>query len=287
MSNFVVKIGVDVANGTLIANSSTFQYGTQLSSNGTALIIASNSTVNAYITSAGLFINGVAPVTFSQSAQYTFTNTISFSNTVTFVGGATINSTSFSGLSLTSNNASFLNGNTAATFLTASSANSATAYSNAIAFSANATNLTSGIVNAALFNTTGNVQFNAIGVNTTVPAVNGQIRATDNVIAYYSSDEQLKTNITLIQHPLDKLNAIDGVEFDWTTDYIDTNGGEDGYFIRKHDIGVIAQQLNKILPEVVGRKADGYLGVKYERIVPLLIEAIKELHGQVKELQGK
>jgi hypothetical protein len=52
-------------------------------------------------------------------------------------------------------------------------------------------------------------------------------------------------------------------------------GGEDGYFVRKHDIGVIAQEVQAVLPELVGTREDGYLAVKYEKMVPLLIEAIK------------
>ena len=54
-----------------------------------------------------------------------------------------------------------------------------------------------------------------------------------------------------------------------------------------HDIGVIAQEVEKVAPEVVTTRGNGYMAVKYEKLVPLLIEAIKELSGQVKDLQEK
>jgi hypothetical protein len=54
-----------------------------------------------------------------------------------------------------------------------------------------------------------------------------------------------------------------------------------------HDIGIIAQEVQKILPEIVTTRDNGYMAVKYEKMVPLLIEAIKELSEQVKDLQEK
>jgi hypothetical protein len=72
-----------------------------------------------------------------------------------------------------------------------------------------------------------------------------------------------------------------------TEDYIQGRGGEDGYFVRKHDIGVIAQEIESILPEIVANRDDGFKAVKYEKIVPLLIEAIKELHKEIEILKKK
>jgi hypothetical protein len=106
-----------------------------------------------------------------------------------------------------------------------------------------------------------------------------------DVQAYYSSDISLKENITNITDAVAKVNSIRGVEFDWTDDYISKKGNLDGYFIRKRDIGVIAQELEKVLPEAVGVREDGIKAVKYERIVPLLIEAIKELSNEIEELK--
>lgn len=128
-----------------------------------------------------------------------------------------------------------------------------------------------------------------LGIGTTSPAaklhVVGDIVATGNITAYYSSDRRLKKNISLLTNALDKLSKISGVEFDWTDEYIKTHGGEDGYFIRRHDVGVIAQEIQDVLPEVVAEKIDGYLGVRYEKVVPLLIQAIKEQQLQIEELK--
>jgi len=111
----------------------------------------------------------------------------------------------------------------------------------------------------------------------------GKIWASDainsyaNITAYYSSDARLKQNIKTIKDPVKMIDQIRGVYFDWTDDYIEKNGGEDGYFIRKHDVGVIAQEVEAILPEIVATRTDGYKAVMYEKLIPLIIEAIKEL----------
>ena len=127
----------------------------------------------------------------------------------------------------------------------------------------------------------------SLGVGTAASGTTGEIRATNNITAYYSSDKRLKENIVPIADALIKLNSLTGVEFDWTQNYMETHGGEDGVFIRKHDVGVIAQQLQTVLPELVIQRNDGYLAVKYDRIVALLIEAIKELEQRVNDLEAK
>jgi len=111
------------------------------------------------------------------------------------------------------------------------------------------------------------------------------IRSTNDVTAYYSSDRRLKENVRKIDNALALLAQIDGVRYDWTNEYIQEMGGEDGYFVRKQDVGVIAQDVQKVLPEVVGERSDGILAVKYERIVALLIEAVKELKRETDELR--
>ena len=102
------------------------------------------------------------------------------------------------------------------------------------------------------------------------------IRASGDVIAFNSSDERYKDNIQPISEPLWKLSQIGGYTFNW-------NDKQDVY--EGHDVGVIAQEVHKVLPEVVGEKSDGYLGVKYEKIVPLLIESVKELTKKTKKLE--
>ena len=127
----------------------------------------------------------------------------------------------------------------------------------------------------------------AVGTNSPGFGLNGDIRAKNNVTAYFSSDRRLKENIKVIENPLDKVTSISGVTFDWTKEFIEKNGGEDGYFMRKADVGVIAQEIVEVMPHVVAERTDGYLAVKYERLVPLLIEAIKSLSDKVEKLENK
>jgi hypothetical protein len=129
------------------------------------------------------------------------------------------------------------------------------------------------------------LKINSLGVNCD-PGGIGTIRSTGDITAFYSSDRTLKTNIKTIDNALDKIDNITGVYFDWTDDFIENNGGEDGYFIRKQDIGVIAQDIEPVLPEVVGTREDGIKAVKYDRIVALLIQGIKELRAEVNDLKN-
>jgi hypothetical protein len=135
--------------------------------------------------------------------------------------------------------------------------------------------------------TTSDVQFRSIGIGTAASGTSGEIRATNDITAFYSSDASLKENVKNITNPIDKIKLINGVEFDWTQKYIDGNGGEDPYFMRRHDVGVIAQEIEAVLPEVVATRENGIKAVKYDRIVALLIEAIKEQQKQIDELKSK
>jgi hypothetical protein len=102
----------------------------------------------------------------------------------------------------------------------------------------------------------------------------GTFRATSDVIAYSSSDLRFKDNLVKIENSLQKINSISGYEFDW-------NERQDTY--KGHDVGVIAQEVEEILPEIVTTRENGYKAVKYEKLTPLLIEAIKELTQKVEE----
>ena len=116
---------------------------------------------------------------------------------------------------------------------------------------------------------------------------NGEIRATNEITAYYSSDKNLKENIRLIENPITLITQINGYYFDWKDDYISTRGGEDGFFVRKSDVGVIAQEIENILPQIVATRDNGTKAVKYEKLVPLLIEAIKVLNEEIESLKKK
>lgn len=106
----------------------------------------------------------------------------------------------------------------------------------------------------------------------------GPIVSVGNIIAYASSDERLKENIKPIDNALDKVKSIGGYEFDWNDNQKDFTG---------HDIGVIAQEIQSIAPELVTERPDGYLAVKYEKIVAILIQGMKEQQDQIEELKNR
>ena len=135
--------------------------------------------------------------------------------------------------------------------------------------------------------TSADVQTDSLGVGTAASGTTGEIRATDDVTAYYSSDASLKENVTNIENAIEKVQQMRGVEFDWTDEYLDAKGGEDDYFVRKHDVGVIAQEVEQVLPEVVATRENGIKAVKYDRITSLLIEAIKEQQSQIEMLKSE
>ena len=103
-----------------------------------------------------------------------------------------------------------------------------------------------------------------------------QIEASGDVIAFGSSDKRLKDNIQPISEPLYKLSKVGGYTFDW-------NDKQDTY--EGNDVGVIAQEIEEVLPQLVKTRDTGYKAVKYEKIVPLLIESIKELNKKVEDIE--
>jgi hypothetical protein len=133
--------------------------------------------------------------------------------------------------------------------------------------------------------TSSNVRFASFGVGTAASNTAGEIRATNNITAYYSSDSRLKENVRDIPDALAKVTAIGGKLFDWTDEYVADHGGLDDYFMRKADFGVIAQDVAQVLPEAVRTREDGYLAVDYEKMCALAFAAIKELQQQVRLLE--
>jgi hypothetical protein len=101
--------------------------------------------------------------------------------------------------------------------------------------------------------------------------LSGGLRAGQDIIAFYSSDKNLKSNIKPIETPLQKLNQITGVSFDWNAE-----SGHTG-----SEYGVVAQDVEKVLPLAVTTRDNGYKAVKYDNLIPLLIESIKELNKKI------
>ena len=153
----------------------------------------------------------------------------------------------------------------------ANSTSSSFASTSSFATTASTVNFNGGLT------TTSDVQFDSFGVGVAATGTAGEIVATGDITAYYSSDERLKDNITPLSNALDKINQIGGYEFDWNSD--SSHSG--------HDVGVIAQEIEKVLPEVVVDRDTGYKAVRYDKIVALLIQAVKEQQLQIDELKSK
>ena len=150
------------------------------------------------------------------------------------------------------------------------------------------------IASGQSISTTDNVRFASLGIGTAASGTTGEIRATNQITAYYS-DQRLKENIEIIPNALEKVNQLRGVTYN-----ANTIAESFGYSRSEDHVGVIAQDVKEVLPEAVkpapfdrmifegveiSKSGEDYMTVQYEKLVPLLIEAVKELSKQVEELK--
>lgn len=129
------------------------------------------------------------------------------------------------------------------------------------------------------------IGYNNIGTTYTAPAmlaVNGSITATGDVTAYYS-DERLKTKLGNIDNALDKVSTLNGFYYEANDKAVELG------YTKKREVGLSAQEVEKVLPEVVVPAPidPEYKTMHYERVIPLLVEAIKELNEKIKVLENK
>jgi hypothetical protein len=145
--------------------------------------------------------------------------------------------------------------------------------------------------------TTSNVQFGSLGVGTAASGTAGEIRATNQITSFFS-DERLKQDIKTIENAVDKVKAITGVTYK-----PNALAESFGYKGSEELVGVIAQQVEAVMPQVVkpapfdriqiqegveiSRSGENYKTVQYDKLVPLLIQAIKEQQVMIEELQKK
>lgn len=151
----------------------------------------------------------------------------------------------------------------------------------AISTTGNAYNINQYTINQNL-GTGNDVQHSSLGIGTAASGTAGEIRATNDITAYYS-DDRLKTKLGNIENALEKLSTLSGF-------YYEPNEVAQalGYEVKKQ-VGVSAQSVQSVMPEVVKPAPidEQYLTVQYEKLVPLLIEAIKELKAEVDALKNK
>jgi hypothetical protein len=143
----------------------------------------------------------------------------------------------------------------------------------------NATDSASGVITfsnstASTSTTTGAVKITGgLGVG-------GDVYVGGDVVAYASSDERLKKNIEIISKPIQKVQALKGVTWVWKDEASEAQKDTPA-------LGVIAQDVEKVLPQLVDTRENGYKAVDYGKLTGLLIEAIKDQQKQIDELKSR
>jgi hypothetical protein len=267
--------------------------------NGTSVVEAINHLTSLTIDTPLPVASGGTGSNTGINVQTSVTGVLPVAN-----GGTGSNSATFSGANITSLNATAVSSGTLDNArTTAASANGAStivardASGNFAGAVITATTVSATTVNATTFNgsgsgitalnTSASYQVGSFGVGTAASGTAGEIRATNNITAFYSSDAKFKENVRVIDGAVAKVTAIGGKYFDWTDAYIAEHGGEDGYFIQKADFGVIAQDVQVIFPQAVRSRPDGSLAVDYEKLSALAFAAIAELVKRVEVLENK
>ena len=211
----------------------------------------------------------------------------------------TINGTSFDGTANITITANTTNTLTLGTGLGGSSFNGSAAVTATVSYGTSAGTACQG--NDARLSdsrqaTNTNTQLASLGVGTGASGTSGEIRATNNVTAFYS-DKRLKDIIGPINNALYKVSKISGIYY--TQNKLAESFGYNNY---EQQVGVIAQEIQEVLPEAVkfapfdreikdgnevSKSGEEYLTVQYEKLLPLLVEAIKELRLEVELLKAK
>jgi len=272
--NVSVSSTAIVANsGQLTANAYTGIVALGLATTGTAATYGNSTTIPVFVTDAYgrvISVSNTAIGTLNQnttgsanSATYltgTYTGSLTSSQITTGLGYTPYNSTNPSG---------YLTSSGAVTSAVAGTGVSVSGATGAVTFS----------IGQAVA-TSSSVQFNSLGVGTAASGTAGEIRATNNITAYYS-DDRLKTKLGAIQNALSKVKSLNGFYYE-ANETAQALGYES---IR--EVGVSAQEVQAILPEIVVPAPidDKYLTVRYDKLIPLLVEAIKELSEEVERLK--
>lgn len=142
-----------------------------------------------------------------------------------------------------------------------------------------------------------NIQITSLGIGTAASGTSGEIRAANAITSYYS-DERLKENVVRIEGALVKVRQLDGVTYN-----ANQLAEEFGFTDKSKQVGVLAGQVESVQPEAVkpapfdlvkdadgndvSKSGQGFKTVQYERLIPLLIEAIKELDEELQKLKAK
>jgi hypothetical protein len=299
VSGSLTTIGTSTAtsfNGTINSTNGVVSGSSQITyasiSSIPAGIVSGSSQVtgigNAQLTNSSITIAGQSTALGSSVSAETIRTAIgtvvSGSSQITGLSNAQLTNSTISGISLGSNLAT----------LTIGTGLSGTSYNGSGAVTIANTGVTSNVAGTGVtvsggtgavtisigqaVATSSNVQFNSLGVGMAASATAGRIDAANDVVAFSSSDIRFKENITPIENALDKISKISGNTYDWKAE----NKAEHGY--EGNDVGVIAQEIEAVLPQLVQTRENGFKAVKYDKLVALLIEGIKEQQTQIHSL---
>jgi photosystem II stability/assembly factor-like uncharacterized protein len=119
-----------------------------------------------------------------------------------------------------------------------------------------------------------------VGLGTTSPNYALQVNGSVAGVGAYNnvSDARFKTNITRLTHALEKVMALQGVEYDWRS-----NAYPQMKFDQGKQLGFVAQEIKEVLPEVVSQDSNGYYSIAYSKVIPVLVEAIKDQQQEAME----
>jgi hypothetical protein len=290
-------VGTDAIIVAQFSGAGTYTAGTGLTLTGTTFAMAEDQLLPSQTGNNGKFLttNGTAASWATMTAPNNGTLTLTVAGTG-LSGGTTFTADQASNATFTvTSNATSANtvgaivardgsGNFSAGTITAAlSGNATTATTLATARTINGTSFDGSAnitITAAATNV--NTQLASLGVGTAASGTAGEIRATNNITAYYS-DDRLKTRLGNIEDALAKVRTLSGF-------YYEANETAQalGYEVVR-EVGVSAQQVQAVQPEIVVPAPidDKYLTVRYERLVPLLIEAIKELDDELQSIKAQ
>jgi hypothetical protein len=265
-ANTMIRTGTINASGTSFVNGITANTIIRTQTlNASSLGVFENVVANTNITTQNLLVNGTATITSGS-----------------FTGQATITSGSFTGQATLTGTSTAVTPNTN----TANTQIATTAWVKDVLNSGNTFNISASnpyvvTMNQGV-NTANSVQFSSLGIGTAASGTSGEIRATNNITAYYS-DDRLKTRLGNIENALTKVMSLNGFQYE-----ANETAQALGYTV-KPEIGLSAQEVQAVLPEVVVPAPidEKYLTIHYERVIPLLVEAIKELSREIDELKKK
>jgi len=266
----------DITIANLVSGSAQID-GSALGSNKTITVGSTSITLGGTATT----IAGLSSVT---STAFVGALTGNASTATTLQTARNINGVSFNGsadITLTA---------TATNALTIGTGLSGTSYNGSSAVTIANTGVLSNVAGTgvSVSGATGNVTI-SIGQSVATSAsptfaglsINGAITATGDITAFSASDIRFKENITAIESPIEKIKMISGNTYDWKAENKDIHGFEG------NDVGVIAQEIEEVLPQLVVTRDNGYKAVKYDKLVALLIEGIKEQQKQIEDLSNK